>query len=289
MKRRTVLGLAGGAVSTTLLGSIAAAPQGAAQAASRKAAAFDPADPDQLALAFRKLAHSLDDSLTWWWLHGTRYGIVGSVATPLWDMHVGTWLRTRDLPDGRYEVKSAGANFYTLPGETKLLERFANPYTGKTVDVPYGPPRASVTLYDRKGGSPFANFRMPGMKIGRQESDFGPAWVHDDEVMVRGDFMLHAEPEDPSRPTFTVNDWSTYVGKLTDVADPRVQNPPCAQDFNDILDFPAWLQMPGHPGTYYSRCFGRKVFRYEQMPAQWRTLFEGRLPQEAKDPGGLLA
>jgi hypothetical protein len=203
MKRRTVLGLAGGAVSTTLLGSIAAAPQGAAQAASGKAAAFDPADPVQLALAFRKLAHSLDDSLTWWWLHGTRY--------------------------------------------------------------------------DRKGGTPFANFRMPGMKIGRQESDFGPAWVQDDEVMVRGDFMLHAEPEDPSRPTFTA------------VVDPRVKNPTCAQDFNDILDFPAWLQMPGHPGTYYSRCFGRKVFRYEQMPGQWRTLFEGRFPQEAKDPGGLLA
>jgi hypothetical protein len=140
-------------------------------------------------MAFRKLAYSMDDRVTWWWLHGTRYGIVGSVATPFWEMHVATWFRTRDLADGRYEVTSAGANFYTLPGETQLLERFANPYTGKTVEVPYGTPKATVTVYDRKGGSPFAPGAIPGMSISRSNTDIGPAWIEADEVRVRGDVM----------------------------------------------------------------------------------------------------
>jgi hypothetical protein len=58
--------------------------------------------------------------------------------------------------------------------------------------------------------------------------------------------------------------------------------------FNDILNFPAWLQMGDQPGTFFSHCYGRKVFRYEQMPARWRSLFEYRYPDVAKDPAAVL-
>jgi hypothetical protein len=46
--------------------------------------------------------------------------------------------------------------------------------------------------------------------------------------------------------------------------------------------------MGNQPGTYFSRCYGRKVFRYEQMPAVWRALFEAKFPDVAGNPGALL-
>ena len=278
MHRRTALALLTGTLGSCALPSLAATGVGPG---------FDPADPKQLALAFRKLAYSMDDKVSFWWMKGTRYGVVGSVATPFWEMHVGTWFTTRNLPDGNYEVRLAGANFYTAPGDDALLKRFANPYTGRTVEVPYTRPKASNTVYDLQGGNPFGSGSMPGMKT-TVATDIGPAWVQGDELMIRGDLVLHAEPSDPAKRTFTVNDWSTYVGSLDAVLDPAQPNPPCAQMFTDVLDFPAWLQMGDQPGTYVSRCYGRKVPRYQDMPAVWRRHFEAVLPDLAADPGALV-
>jgi len=282
MKRRTALGILAGAAGAASLPLAART----AEAKDPAHAAFDPANPAHVALAFRKLAWSMDDSLTFHWLHGTRYGVQGSLLTPFWEMHVATWFKVRDLGEGRYEVRSAGANFYTLPGEAKLLEKFNNPYTGETVDVPYGAPRAMTAVYDATGGAPFPD--MPGMKT-THKADLGPAWIEGDEVRVRGDNFMHAEPNEPGKKSFTVQDMSTYVGKIADIMNPKVKNPPAQHMFNDVLDFPKYLKMGDQPGTYFSRCYGRKVYRYADMPATWRALFEGRFPVIAKDPGALLA
>jgi hypothetical protein len=288
MDRRTALALL--AAGTAGASAALPVPAGAATngAAARRAPAFDPTDQRQLALAFRKLAWSADDQVSFWWMRGTRYGVQGSVATPFWDMYVAAWFTTRDTGDGTYEVKLTGANFYTPVGRDTLLEKFDNPYTGKTVDVPYGRPRASVTQYDLKGGSPFGG-KIPGMKS-TLGSDIGPAWVEGDEIGINGDLMLHAEPEQPGpgRRTLTVNDWSTYVGSLREVMDPAVRNPAAMQTFVDVLDFPAWLQMGDTPGTFVSRCYARKVKSYAAMPATWRRHFEAKFPDLAQDPGALV-
>jgi hypothetical protein len=288
IRRRTALSLlAGAAVGATALPPAALAASQAKGRGKGKAAAFDPKDPQQLALAFRKLAYSADETLTFWWMKGTRYGVTGSLATAFWDMYVAAWFTTRDLPDGKYEVKMSGCNFYTPPGGTTLLEKFENPYTGKTVDVPYGRPRTSTTLMDLKGGSAFAGAAPPGMKSTRN-TDIGPAWVEGEALHVQGDIMMHNEPLEPGKRSFTVQDWSTYIGTVADVLDPKMKNPPSAQMFNDILDFPPWLQMGDYKGTYVSRCYGRKVYDYPSMPALWRGFFEQKFPDVAKDPGAVL-
>ncbi len=277
--RRTALGLFAGAAASVLPTLVLAAGKGSA--------VFDPNNPDQLALAFRKLAYSMDDKLTFWWMRGTRYGVTGSVATPFWDMYVAAWFTTRDLPDGKYEVKLSGSNFYTAPGATTLLEKFDNPFTSKTVDVPYGKPRVRTTVMEKRGGSAFAGGDAPGMKTTRH-TDIGPAWVEGDTVHLQGDIMMHNEPLEAGKRSFTVNDWSTYIGSVADVLNPRMKNPPAAQMFNDILDFPGWLQMGDYQGAYVSRCYGRKVYDYASMPATWRKLFEQKFPDLAKEPGAVL-
>ena len=211
-------------------------------------------DPRQLSLAFRKLAWSMDDTLSFWWLRGVRYGMRGAVATPFWDMHVGLWFRTRDIGNDRYEVLRASANFYTPVGEFSLLEQFAN----------------------------------PGMN-GTTLATIGPAWLEGDEIAIQGDVMLRNEPAAAGQRAFNVNDWSTYVGSWREVRDPAIRNPAAAQTFTDVLDFPAWLQMGDTQGTFVSRCYGRKVTRYEDMPTIWRRHFEARFPEVARNPAALLS
>lgn len=282
IKRRTALGLLAAAAGASAI------PAGVVQAASgrRGTAAFDPKNDEHLGLAYRKLAWSQDESLTFWWLHGTRYGVQGSVMTPFWEMHVATWFTTHDLDDGKYEVRSAGANFYTKPGETTLLEKFDNPFTGQTVDVPYGKPRLSKSVYDRNGHGTMGG-EMPGMTT-TSRSEVGPAWLRDGEITMRHDSFFRAEPKEGGKRTFTVQDMSTYIGSAADVMNPKVKNAPAQQQFNDILDFPPYLKMGDTQGTYFSRCYGRKAFKYAEMPATWRALFEAKFPDVAKDPGAVL-
>jgi hypothetical protein len=67
-----------------------------------------------------------------------------------------------------------------------------------------------------------------------------------------------------------------------------VTNAPAAQYFTDILTWPKWLQMGDQPGSYVSRCVGRKDFAYEHMPHTSRRLLERMQPDTAKDPAGFL-
>jgi len=285
IRRRTALGMMGAAASLLTAGCT---PR-ATQSDERTWTPPDLSDKQQALLAFRKLAYSLDDTTTFWWLRGTRYGVVDSVVTPFWDMYVGAWFRTRDLEDDAYEVKIASANFYTPPDSTDLLEVFRNPYTGKNVPITYNPPRAWRTVMGPEGGSPFGG-NMPGMTTTDQSTDKGSGYIDGEDVVIRGDMMLRADPTDAgsdARP-FVVNDWSTYVGRVADVVDPGVTNPPSVQYFTDILTWPSWLEMGDQPGSYFSRCFGRKVFAYQQMPEVWRDLFATALPESARDPYSLL-
>jgi len=282
MDRRTALGLMGASVGLAAAGGAAAADKSPARGS------LDLDDQRQFARAFRKIAYSLDQEVTFWWLGGTRYGVVDSVATPFWDMYVGAWFTTRTLDDEHYEVVMAGANFYTPPGSTELLQSFDNPYTGKAVPVKYAPPKASVTRMGLEGGSAFGG-NIPGMKSTVSDAA-GPATIEGDEVIVRGDMILRAQPLDPSSgmKPLVVQDWSTYVAKLVDVVNPEVLNAPATHFFNDVLTWPAWLQMGDQPGSYVSRCHGRKAFTYGQMPATWRKLFEQAMPEVARNPAAVL-
>ncbi len=281
--RRTTLGLLGAAAGLAATGPLAVAATGSMQPP-------DLEDKKQLALAFRKLAYSLDDSMTFWWLRGTRYGVVDAEATPFWDMYVGTWFKTRNLDDGAYEVTMANVNFYTPPNSTELLEVFQNPYTGKSVPVKYVMPQKPWrTVIGAEGGAAFGGSDIPGMTTTKGHSE-GPAFIEGDEVFIRGDMFMYAEPQDPASGAkpLRVNDWSTYVGKLSDIASPAVTNAPASQSFIDILTWPKWLEMGDQPGSYVSRCVGRKAFAYEQMPQTWRRLFERTQPDAAKDPARFL-
>ncbi len=273
MKRRQALGVMAGA---------AAAP-----AIITRAQAADTLDPvKDMALILRKLSHAKDEKVHFWWMMGTRSGLVDSAYTPLWDMHVGTIFSVRDIDADSYEVTSLGLNWYTDLTTGKFLETFRNPYTGKDLKVPYAPPKPSKRIYD-KSGLKVPPFERPGVTMKRTGAT-GPAWIEGNDVWVRGDTSVRGEPTTQGGKIFQVNDMSTFFGATKDVANPKVTSAPAGQAFSDLNTWPDWLEMGDKPGNYYSRCFGRKVDSIAAMPKPWREITEAKFPAIAKDPAGAL-
>ncbi len=280
MKRRTALGL---------IGAAAAAPLVRAPSARAELLDLDPSDPHQTLMITRKLAHTMDDSLVFWWAQLLRMAVVDKISTPLWNVYVGAVLKTRDFNDqGAYETTAISMVYYTDLETGEFLETFKNPFTGQEVEVSYFPatPATQVRSIDespeeRPAGEGFRSIRIHPL---------GPAVIEGDDVWVRDDAIFRMEPETPEagRP-FRGNDWSTYHGSLEDVANPQVLNAPATWHFNDILSYLPWMGMGDRPGDYVSRGFGRKVSSFDSMPVRLQELIRTRHPEIYEDPAGALA
>jgi hypothetical protein len=270
--RRGVMRAAGGWLAASALpGHASAAPAG-----------FDPNSAADRALAFRKLAWSMDDRVTYSWLRGRRYGLHQGKLYPFWDMVVGTMFRVLDHGEGRYDVTSIGASFYTDVQTGRKIEVFDNPLTGKRIKIGFFPPVPQTISYGPAGRIDTPKGVLAGLA---RTVDIGPAWVEGGDVFVIGDTMLHGALND--HPVH-VNDLDSFAGSLRDVLDVAQKNPPARMIFNDLNTWPPWLEMGDIDGTYFSRAIGKKVFALQDMPALWQAEMTRKLPQIERDPAGLL-
>ncbi len=278
MDRRHILGLIGAA-------PFVATPVVAATLAARPAKAattlLNPNDPDDLYTIHRKLSHSFDTRVVYWYIRAVRYGLVDSQFTPFWDMHVGFLSVTEDEGEG-HRTKNMSAIFYTDLNTGKLLETFDNPYTGEKIPVPQPGLGRSSGLYNKQGrANPPAE--RPGVTL-TSYSDIGPAWVIGDDVWCRGDTGFRAVPTTDEGSLLQINDWTTYHGSIAEVSDPDVKSAAATETFNDIITWPAWLNMTGMPGNYVSRGFGRKSSTMDGMPPEWSAIMRDLYPKEFADP-----
>ena len=135
MKRRTALGL---------IGAAAAAPLVRAPSARAEMLDLDPSNPAHTLMIARKLAHTMDDSIFYWWAQLLRMAMVDKIATPLWNVHVGALLKTRDIDENRaYETTAISMVFYTDLDTGEYMETFKNPFTGQEVEIGYFPAKPS--------------------------------------------------------------------------------------------------------------------------------------------------
>jgi hypothetical protein len=279
MNRRKALGLIGAAGAVPLVG---------ARSARAEMLELDPSKPAHTLMITRKLAHTMGDDIVYWWAKLSRMVMLEKVATPMWDVYVAALLKTRDIDDqGGYETTAISMVFYTDVETGEYLRTFDNPITGQTVEINYFPARPSkriTSIGESKAPSP----SRPGYDI-ISSHPLGPAVIEGNDVWVRMDDSTRMEPKTPEAgPVFRVNDWSTYHGSVSDVANTDVKNAAATWHFNDILSFPPWLGMGDRPGDFVSRGFGRKVSSFSAMPDRFQDLIKQRHPDIYQDPAAAL-
>jgi hypothetical protein len=265
-----------------LLASTIAVGAGAVAGSQVSAATVNADDPlaaDYLHTLYRRIRFGANGAAVYWWLRGTRYGLVDNVLTPFFDMHVGSIHRRRDLDAERYEISTAAAIYYAPVGASTLLERWDNPVTGRSVRFEYTAPRIATATYSLRNGA-LSEPEAPGMRaerthfLGPARRDAGRIWL---------DEATHVRVDRGARPPMKVHDLYTYSVAAADLVRPEARQPggytPALAAFNDFNDWSPRFEMGDHPGSSISRCTGSKVGAQAAMPAVWRSLHEALYPR----------
>jgi hypothetical protein len=288
--RRRFLAGAAGASATGLAAAGGLAPSAAVAAAGAPprpgtTGPLDLASAPGRQLAYRKLRYRTDEGLVFWWLEGPKIGQVGATLTPLYTNHVGTIMRIRPRADGGFDVTSLEIVFMSDLASGAPLESWVNPYTGERLPArvrPVGPTTVSYAA----DNSRVLPTELGGSRLEASATTHAPI-VTGDDVFLRDESVARVWSPGATRP-FEVNDIAVYHGSLSNLGDPRTTSGDAIVFFAEVTSWQRWMNMGDRPGSLTSRLGGRKVARYEDMPAFWREQLARLAPEVARDPAGAL-
>jgi len=279
MDRRTMLGLLGGSVLSTACGQLGQ-PEGGIPLR------LDPNNPEHLHYMHRKLAYRLDDGLTYWNIEALRMGFRDGVLTPFWKFHAGLVYNTQTLDEFRYSNTAILKIFYTDLETGELLESFDNPYTGETVSAVQ--PKLLKTqprIFGLKGVEREEDNSNSGLY---RNENLGPARISGNDIWLNADLIMRSEPPNKRNKLLQVNDWVTYLGKMTEVANPNIKSANATLTFNDLNTFNhSWIGMDGLKDVWsISRGFGRKSETADGLPDIWKKFVLETHPELLSDDPG---
>jgi hypothetical protein len=239
------------------------------------AAALDPL------LTYRKMHFRSDDGLVFWWLQGIKYGQVDATLTPLYNSSIGTLQRIKYRPDGGFDVTQLEMNVMLDLATGEPLESWRNPYTNEVLPVRLSPVGPTVTRYGAD------NVRVLPKEIGgtplEATATVHPPSIVADDVFQRDESVARVFTPGRAKP-FEVNDIAMYHGSVADLKNPKTTVGAATVFFAEVTGWQRWMNMGDRPGGLTSRMFGRKVRRYEDLPAQWRANLARVAPKIAADP-----
>ena len=241
--------------------------------------------PDDILHALIKLRGTLDDRLVMWWMKGMRYGVVNDSITPLYGMKTGGFQLYQQLADGRHSMTMLELIFFTDLETDKPLAQFANPYSGKLVDIPeqrLGP----YTVYHTTQGVEIP----PNPAFGTFElrTQLGPVVVEGDDVWIRDDSFVDVDSDQPMMGEHTYNEFVTYHGSLKDIENPELTSAPASVAFQSVTSWREWMGAEGIGGHTTARAAGRKCFSLDEFPDDYLQILNDRYPTIAKDPRAAL-
>ena len=236
-----------------------------------------------------RLAGAMDDRLVIWWMDGVRYGVVESRAKPLYGMKVGIFQRYFRQPDNLWKLAMFELTYYTDLRTGKLLERYANPYTGEINDVRHV--RLGPEIRHQTSAGTLADPDNPAMQAMLRDysTSLGPALISGEQLWIPNAVEARIGFPKPTAPDIRLSIYTTAMGSLADALNPATVSAPCTLAFQNILKWEPWMNMREHPGTMMSRAAGRKLESPAQLPADYLEMARTVHPFLIKDPMATLA
>ena len=246
---------------------------------------FNPADPSSLLAGYRKVLFSSNEELVFWWMKGTKYGMVDNVTQPFYNMEVVSIMRCHSDAADRFTVGTLEMSYYTDLASGALLDRWQNPYTSEWLDMKYVPVGPTKLTYTPSG--PQMPMELPGVKIASTHA-MGPVTVVGNDAWLRNDSnAVVTRTDGPGKP-FLVHDWAIYHAQLTDIENEALASAPATVSFTDLTSWPRSMKMGDRAGTRMSRTVGRKVGSLAALPPSLVAILERQQPQVLRDPAAAL-
>lgn len=278
--RRGVLGL--GALALGVPGALAALSMPVTARAQAKGKALALSDRGDFLTAVQKMRGALDGRICMGYVKGIYYGVVDTVLTPLYGVLGGTFSRYKQLPDGSFEGRTFEVAYFTDWNTGQLLEKFANPYTGETVDVP-----------QTRMGPSTINISADGLKVSAEgrglvfKHRFLPARVVNDDVWIVDESMV-STPPNFAGPKFFYNEVTTLQASLKDLNNPDLKQTPTHVHFNGIVSWRPWLKMGDRPGHLLGNAAGRRLAKMTDYPREYQEWTKAHHADVWADPGAIL-
>ena len=233
---------------------------------------------------FMLMRGALDQRLVSSWMQASYFGVVDDRMEPLFDVVAAVFARYRSLSDGSVEAVTAELSWFTDKETGKALDRYRNPYTGETVDVPLGGLSPSKIIFGQD-----LSFRLarpvPGMELAHEV--LGPV-IRGDNVGItersRSSFALPGQAK-PMRYSET----NTFHARRSTVEARGATRVASDVSFTNVVSWRPWLKMGEHPGHLTAAGAGRNASPLDLFPPAWIEATRARRPEVLKDPQAILA
>lgn len=273
-RRSVLLSAAGGAAAA-----------GLGLSSQAHAATPDLSDPADFLTAVIKMRGATDGSLALGWIMGQRYAVYEGRAIPMFGLLAGTFFTYTRIDELTFEMRSFEVAYWTDLETGKLLERWQNPITGKTVDVPQT--RMGPSVVPVKPGG-FDLSAVPRMAALESNHMFRPAVTKGDDIWITEEIKISGDPPTSGPAPFRYNEMTTYNAKLSDLAKPDLVTVPTSIQYQSMVGFTPWAGMDGLDAMNMGRGSGRRETRVEDMPAYYLELTEKYHSDVLNDPIAVL-
>ena len=170
---------------------------------------------DLLPLA-RAMKYGRNGTLALWWKSLTTFGVVEGKERPYYKQDWAVIQAATDLDNGGFQGKPWRLSSTAMSRPGKVIDQFVNPYTGETIDIPWGINGPSTTDYTAE------ETIMPGALPGatfEHDIELGPATAVNDEIWLPENFTTVASFDNPAIPPFMINERSTLMSRLDVIMD----------------------------------------------------------------------
>ena len=248
------------------------------------AAGLDLRNQRDLLTAIAKLRGATDERLCIGYVVGARYAVPEHRMIPMMGILAATFSQYRRISDEAFEIRALEIAYFTDLNTGKLLEKWKNPVSGTTVDVPLtrmGPSRIILTA------DGLTVPRLSGEATGlRLKHIFQPPVVVGDNVWLTEQINIDG-PAGP-RP-FVYNELSTYHARKSELEDPSRATVPTQVQYQSLITYRPWMGFGDTPGHTVARGAGMRAASVAELPPDYLELTHRLHPDVLKDPLALLA
>ena len=280
INRRESLGLFTGALMAATVSSGGAATHDGSDAGGPSGAAPD------LLKSLMKLRAALDDRMTLEWFQGVVYGVVDSAMMPLFSVNAVAFAWSQQAEDGSFRGRRAEVTYHGDLVSGERLSTFANPYNGKTLEVPMSRTPSQDAVIDSNG------LVVPGQLGPLRVEGFpslGPITVNGARSWVRMDTRTSLFAPGVEQAVTEYGESISYAGRTADLLDQTLMSAPCQISYTNIMSWRPWMQMDGRSGHTVTVASGEKVESLAEVPPELSEFVRAEHPDLAEDARAAIA
>ncbi len=249
------------------------------------AAKLDLNTPEGANTAARKIQCSMKDGEhTVYWFRGEGFSRVpGERDRKLFNvegMNVRTCVTVKDEKRGTgWRLVSRELLLYTDPATGELLRTWTNPWTGATLNV-------LQTANDPVNQRPQFAIGADGKPAKWNGTISGKTWWNTITVPLFYTNPLGGDYQKYVGGTYHATEMFNFFGNIDDLVSDKVANPAIEVGWVRLASWLPWMEMGDRSGMIYIHAAGRKLERFDQLPAVMLKEIETTYPEYRTPPPG---